>query len=487
MQSTSAPLPARPKSRRRWYILGGFVLLLFATPVIVYFVAGWWSDRQMEAIYAEIDADDPHWKWADLAAEMQPRPGEENSADQVAKVRGLLRIKALSFTPAWDGDANQKSLTYRNSRLNGEQIQMLRSALGGLQTDALIEVRKLKDMPDGRFGIDTAGNPFFVKMDHIQDAREVMRLLGADAMQRAQDKDYDGAVESCQALLNTARSLKGNPTLIGFLVRIAGHAMSIGAVERTLGQGEASEDTLKKLQELLETEAADDGLWQGMRGERAIGQHFYERVREQKSALSEIVGGMGGGKRAPDERILDFFPGIILSGYPEYLRMMTEQVKAAKLKDAERASKFEELNEKVRQRVGKWPGNVLVRFMMPASQKIAEADQRSQAMLRTSAVAVAAERYRLQHDGIWPRAMDELVHQGLIKEVYTDPYDGKPLRWKNTATKGLLIYSVGPDKIDNGGKLDRNNSRAVGSDIGFELWHPSLRHVAPPVFEELAN
>src|ERR1019366_891516 len=150
MQSTSAPLPARPKSRRRWYILGGFVLLLFATPVIVYFVAGWWSDRQMEAIYAEIDADDPHWKWADLAAEMQPRPGEENSADQVAKVRGLLRIKALSFTPAWDGDATKKSLTYRNSRLNGEQIQMLRSALGGLQTDALIEVRKLKDMPDGR-------------------------------------------------------------------------------------------------------------------------------------------------------------------------------------------------------------------------------------------------------------------------------------------------------------------------------------------------
>lgn len=44
--------------------------------------------------------------------------------------------------------------------------------------------------------------------------------------------------------------------------------------------------------------------------------------------------------------------------------------------------------------------------------------------VRTAAVAIAAERCRLKHD-CWPNAMKELIHEGLLKEEYTDPYDGK--------------------------------------------------------------
>jgi hypothetical protein len=103
-------------------------------------------------------------------------------------------------------------------------------------------------------------------------------------------------------------------------------------------------------------------------------------------------------------------------------------------------------------------------------------------MLRTAALAVAAERYRLKH-GQWPSGMPELVREGLIKEECTDPYDGKPLRWKRTPT-GLIIYSIGKDKIDDGGKLNRDNPSAAGTDFGIELWDISLRRLPAPATAE---
>jgi competence protein ComGC len=473
--STTPAVLSKPRSRRRWYWIGGFVLLVILTPFLVSLIAGWWSERRMQALYAEIDAEDPDWRWPDLIAKIQPRPGEPNSAEQVAKVRALLVSKAFMLPPKWDGEANQKVLHYRNSHLNAEQTQLLRTALGALDSTTVAEARKLKDLPNGRFPIQAVENPFTMTMDYIQHTRSVMHLLSHDAMMRGQDKDYDGAIESCQAILNAARSIRENPALIGQLVRIAGRAIAIEAIERALGQGEASEETHKKLQELLEAEAAEDGLHQAMRGERAGCQQMYESLRSGKVTFAKIMGVPNPG---PVERVEAMFPGLFMGGYPDFLRMMNEQVKYAKLKDAERDEAFHKFDEKLRSgRI-----NLMVGLMMPASGKVAEASQRSQAMLRTAVVAVAAERYRLKHDQ-WPAGMKELIHEGLIKEEYTDPYDGKPLRWKRTAT-GLIVYSIGKDKIDNGGTLNRNNIVAVGSDIGFELWDHSLRRLPPPAVEE---
>lgn len=478
MQSLSPSVSAPPRSRRRWYWIGGFVLLVFLTPVLFSLVAGWWSERQMQALYAEIDADDPDWRWPDLCAKLQPRPGEPNSAEQIAKVRALLVSKAFLLPPKWDGDLNQRGLSYRNSHLSQEQIGLLRTAFAALEPTTLAEARKLKDMPNGRFAFEAVENPFTMTMDYIQHTRGVMEILNYDAMLRTQEKDYDGAIESCQALVNTARSLREQPSLIAALVRIAGHAIACGVIERTLGQGEASEESLKKLQELLEAEAAEDALYHAVRGERAFGQQLYQSVRDGKTSIAKISGGPNPGI---GKRLLDMFPGILLGGYPEYLRTMNEQVKVAKLKDVERDEAFRKLEEKVRAN----RTNLLVRMLMPPTTKVAEVSQWSQAMLRTAAVAVAAERSRLQHDH-WPTDVKELIHEGLIKQEYTDPYDGKPLRWKRTLT-GLIVYSIGKDKIDNGGKLNRVNPIAVGSDIGVELWVPAMRGLPAPALEKAAK
>jgi hypothetical protein len=103
--------------------------------------------------------------------------------------------------------------------------------------------------------------------------------------------------------------------------------------------------------------------------------------------------------------------------------------------------------------------------------------------MRCAIAALAAERYRLKHDE-WPRALDDLVKDGLFKDTPKDPYDGKSLRLQRTAT-GVIVYSVGPDKVDNGGKFDREDPTAADTDLGFQLWDaPRWRGTTPRANKE---
>jgi hypothetical protein len=98
--------------------------------------------------------------------------------------------------------------------------------------------------------------------------------------------------------------------------------------------------------------------------------------------------------------------------------------------------------------------------------------QRNQARLLTAAVALAVERYRLAK-GEWPPTLGGLV-PAYLDAVPADPYDGRPLRYCRTPD-GVAVYGVGPDRIDNKGKLARYTSTTDGYDIGFQLWDPSKR------------
>ena len=63
-------------------------------------------------------------------------------------------------------------------------------------------------------------------------------------------------------------------------------------------------------------------------------------------------------------------------------------------------------------------------------------------------LAVAARRFSAQR-GRLPKSLDELVPD-WIPALPVDPFDGKPLRTKRTDS-GLVLDSVGPDGIDDGG------------------------------------
>jgi len=83
---------------------------------------------------------------------------------------------------------------------------------------------------------------------------------------------------------------------------------------------------------------------------------------------------------------------------------------------------------------------------------------------RASITAIAVERYRRDHTGALPSALPDLVPQYLAA-VPQDPATGGPLLFKQDAT-AYTIYSVGPDKKDDGGDLNSALLKAIKQGYG---------------------
>ena len=85
---------------------------------------------------------------------------------------------------------------------------------------------------------------------------------------------------------------------------------------------------------------------------------------------------------------------------------------------------------------------------MPGLATFAEFAAKYDAIRQVARLGVAAEQYRFRH-GKLPAKLDELAPE-FIPAVPLDPFDGKPMKMKRTE-HGLIVYSIGPDMVDNGG------------------------------------
>jgi hypothetical protein len=91
------------------------------------------------------------------------------------------------------------------------------------------------------------------------------------------------------------------------------------------------------------------------------------------------------------------------------------------------------------------------------------------AQVRLAQTALAVESFRLAQ-GKLPEKLDELVPQ-FLSTVPSDPFDGQSLRYHRLA-KGYVIYSVGSDGHDDGGRekpADWKSSDKTTYDITFTV------------------
>jgi hypothetical protein len=84
---------------------------------------------------------------------------------------------------------------------------------------------------------------------------------------------------------------------------------------------------------------------------------------------------------------------------------------------------------------------------------------------------VAALKLYRQQVGVWPDELGWLIQDKIIAKLPTDPFSGKPYRYKLDEGH-FVLYSVGPDMKDDGGKIDGNNAPDVGFSSRFDLPKP---------------
>jgi hypothetical protein len=303
----------------------------------------------------------------------------------------------------------------------------------------------------------------------------VVQLLDLDAVVKTCDGDVEGACRNVRAALNIARSHGDEFTVIALLVRIAEGHIAAGMLERVLAQGIPAANTLQSLQEAFQGESDDlpRAILTAARGERALFHRMWQAQDEGKITVAQMFA-----QKQPAsawEGALAFLSvPIWRRAHAAFLRRTTELVEVARLPVLEQETACQEWEQRVRSMAASGDRTQsIAALLIPAYTKIVQAGHRQQAVLRCAAAALAAERYR-QDRGAWPASLDALI-PAYLKQVPADPYDGKPLRLLRT-DGGLIVYSIGPDRTDDGGTLDRENPVAPGSDLGFQLWETDRRH-----------
>jgi hypothetical protein len=102
-------------------------------------------------------------------------------------------------------------------------------------------------------------------------------------------------------------------------------------------------------------------------------------------------------------------------------------------------------------------GYVIAKLTVPSFTPIIGKYRRRSAELRATAVVLALRQYQ-QAEQHSPQTLQDLVPK-YLSEVPVDPFDGKPLRYRVRTDGRWIIYSVGPNQLDENGEQPKGDPR----------------------------
>jgi hypothetical protein len=438
--------------KSRWKPKLYHALILLALVLVAFFVLFRLSLRsEIQEKFDAIRASGYPVSLSELDAWHSIPPNAENAAYYYAdafsyfKQRSGERVDHLPIIGKAKLPARTEPLTEETKTLFAQYLADNRRALELLHKAAAIE--------HCRYPVDY-GVGFSARFPHLAELRNGAHLLRVEALLHAENGQAEAAISSIRTNFALARSVSKEPMLIPQLVRMACQGLAVSSLERVLNRSELTDEQLLSVSRAV-GEAEDlSGISRAFIGERCCANAVFEAPANQKL---EIVGDL------PAAPLLELYEAIGLADADQslYLDMMEDCIKARQLPPHQRQEAVEAAAEKM-ENLPKI--RFLLRTFAPAFARITELDLRTIAHLRTAQVAVAVERYRLAV-GRLPDTLADLV-PGYLDAVPTDPFDGKDLRYKKLEV-GFVVYSIGEDKIDNGGKERVPKGKREECDVTF--------------------
>jgi hypothetical protein len=520
----SAPPVKKPRRRRRWlkrFLIAVVGLLVLAALTLLgsheyYRIMG---NRELARVTAELDAEEPGWRIEELQAAHEARlpPAGPNSAEVTrATMDALSAVWDRPAEPAADpenpfppvGRVNQvPAPEWHNQPVSNhlpaaEQLTELTERLQPL-TPAVQTARRLVSLPHGGSRLTLPVLPFVHTPNQVRFALITARLLRCEADRAAAGGKPDDALETCLASLNAGRSLGEEPLTQSQLMRMAiGRDVARTSVQ-ILAWGQPTDAPLARLQAELTAESREPFPVRLARSERAVVHKSFEDARaglvraefdarreanpsgrnlstiseDARWGIAEMIFEPKGGSL---DRVIFWWHGRATAGdQAMYLRFMNRLVKIAQLPPVEWIAAAEQFDQDVRSLRQNIP--TLVRYLWTVQMgdtalALVRAATDFHMELTCAATGITCERFRLAR-GRWPATLDEIPRE-LLPEVPTDWYDGQPLRYHRLAD-GVVVYSVGRDRRDDGGDLVVRYGADRAQDLGVRLWDPERRGLPP--------
>jgi hypothetical protein len=111
---------------------------------------------------------------------------------------------------------------------------------------------------------------------------------------------------------------------------------------------------------------------------------------------------------------------------------------------------------------------LLARIAIPNFSKAWQVTAYNQTMLNEAQIACALERCRLVH-GEYPDTLEALT-PGYIASIPNDIIGGQPLHYHRTEDGKFLLYSIGWNERDDGGRVALNGNGSVNQTVGDWVW-----------------
>lgn len=331
-----------------------------------------------------------------------------------------------------------------------ELVQFLQQQAG---TIALIHEATKK--PGCYFKHEYHKPSFAESLPEMLSSRHISGLLALDARWKTANGDLHEAMEDVNAMFVLARRLGDEPFEIQMLVASSVEWKAIKTLQTILASREL------KLHDLDIVKLDGNSSYQ-----KLMQQALRFKEATQLNILSEIGEIWNYSNLNSDAKnrmqVNSFVFRIFFLNYEvQYLKWYSKNLEhLASQPYYQSKDNWHELTKIIDDN----PKSVIVAIYSPGLNSKIQVTVRADAQHRLVEIALAMCRYRAKN-GRYPEKLDDLIPD-FIALVPLDPFDGKPIRLKYSDDK-LVIYSVGPDGIDDGGATF--DAQTQKGDITFEL------------------
>ena len=450
--------------RPRWLLVVGLVLLAvglarWLLPPLIEFLRDPDYSRRLAARIAAIRAAGEPVTLEDLAARC-PNPGQaEDLAPIVAKLRQHHWSRQDSELLESLTECDRYALPDPWEPLPAEFLDSLRRFLTR-HAELVPVVRRVASAQVGRCPSDFADpwGPWL--WPGLGSTGEDM--LSAQALAQIESGQADAAAQTICVLLRLPRACE--PQLLAdWLPRTGAVGAAFSAIERWVNHTQPSPSPLRRVEAALRSERERCRLAEQLVNERCLflcgsWDGHWSRVRYN---VADVV-------RPPDGRVAQALRSIRVPSAPlraervYYVDAVNTILAALRGPFPECLTRAERTIDHCLSRI---PGRcVLCQWALDCIKTTIKFVRSDTAKLDTARLALATLRYRARHRRL-PEALDDLV-PGFVECVPPDPYDGEPLRYR-TEEDGFVLYSIGRNGRDDGGRVEYDRERYGRRDVGI--------------------
>jgi hypothetical protein len=422
------------KRRTRWCVV--LILLLVGVSWFAYF--RWSVSRRLAKQIASLESQGYPVTLEQLNDWYRLPDGADNAADDY--------LEAFRSHVEWNAAAAKPLPIVGSGRLPEPNVPLDPNILALAQDYLKDNAEALQWLDQGaqkehaRYPVDYRIESLAQK-PWLMNIRKCQRLYSLQMLVAIDQDDPEGFVRSASHGIALAGSLKQEPTLIGQLVRIACEALTRSFIARGFNRLEFTDDQLIQLANRLELTRDLNYLLRANAGEACL----VLANRPDPIGLSR-----------PDPMGQSGWSGFVMTPYRllglmdrdlcEYLELLQIRLNP----ESSTVQALFEAGQIAESRYQAIPkSHFMLRNLLPAMERTTQLYGRYYAGFVTTRTAIVVLRYRLKYQNL-PENLALLVPE-FMSVVPGDPLDGEPIRYIKQAN-GFIVYSVGEDGQDNGGR-----------------------------------